>query len=227
VPGIDHPYRNVEAVGQGSLFLLEALHYWLQCFADKEQQDALQKRWNEEEPNWQEYLQKGQGVVVWVEYTQQRQLEGAVVTASPTFVDLHWSPGTRHQRPPETVRGAGETPILEQHYYAPPKEAAQQLNEGAIKTRLSELWAKQKTLQKNGERMSREWALGRWLQGRTKTTIDLSPVYEARAHLSSANAAVKQDRLSDAATSMDAAEKALDQMWENIMAYRGKVTFDD
>ena len=75
--------------------------------------------------------------------------------------------------------------------------------------------------------MSEEWWTGRLLKGRAQSHIDLKPVENARSELVSAGIAVTQDRLADAAASMDAAEKFLDQMWRNIIAYRGKATFDD
>ncbi|HMD70413.1 MAG TPA: DUF4157 domain-containing protein [Bryobacteraceae bacterium] len=226
VPGID-PFRHADAVGQGSIWLLEGLHKLLNYFVEKRQKEALQKRWNEELPKMQEFLEKGQGVVVWVEYTQHKVLPDSAITPTPEFVDFHWQPGTRHQKAPDTVRGAGQTAVLEPTYIAPPKEAARQLNEEAVKTRLSDLWYKQKTLQSSGQRMSKEWALGRWIKKRAQDHIDLKPVYDARSELMSAGIAVRQGRLADAAASLDAAEKFLDQMWKNIVAYRGKDTFDD
>ncbi len=227
-PGID-PFRHAESVGQGSLWLLEALHALAKHFAEREQREKLQRRWEEERPKMEEFLQKGQGIMVWAEYTQHSNPASADSSVTPPleFVDLSWQPGTRHQKAPDTVRGAGQSAVLEPTYIAPPKEAAKQLNQGAIETRLADLWNKQKTLQSSSERMSREWFTGRFMRRRAQSHIELRPVYDARSELTSASTAVKQGRLEDAAASMNAAEKFLDEMWKNIVAYRGKATFDD
>ncbi len=227
-PGID-PFRHAESVGQGSLWLLEALHALAKHFAEREQREKLQRRWEEERPKMEEFLQKGQGIMVWAEYTQHSNPASADSSVTPPleFVDLSWQPGTRHQKAPDTVRGAGQSAVLEPTYIAPPKEAAKQLNQGAIETRLADLWNKQKTLQSSSERMSREWFTGRFMRRRAQSHIELRPVYDARSELASASTAVKQGRLEDAAASMNAAEKFLDEMWKNIVAYRGKATFDD
>jgi hypothetical protein len=226
MPGFN-PNPNLDAVGQGSIWLLQALHGLLNHFAEQKQKQALQKRWEEERPKMEEFLRKGQGIVVWVEYTQSHHKAEAdsVITPSPTFVDQHWNPGTRHQKPPDTLRGEGQTAILEKQYIAPPAEAAKQLDEGAIRARLSDLWYKEKTLQRYGEKWADENWLGRKLRGRKQNTLDLSPVYAARAHLSSASTAVKQGRLADAAASMDEADKLLDVMFKNMHAYAGKESF--
>jgi hypothetical protein len=220
------PMRQA-AIDQGFVWLLEGLNKLLNYKLEADQKEALQKSWNAELPRMQEFLQKGQGVVVWFEYTEHWVHVESAIKPIPEFVGLHWQPGTRHQKPPDTIRGAGETAISNPTYIAPPPEAAKQLNEGAIATRLADLWDMQRTFQDVGQRMSKEGKIGRWLRSRAQNQIDLKPVYDARSELVSAKIAFKQGRLADAAASMDAAEKFLEQMRKNFVAYRGKELSED
>jgi len=221
-----NPYSRAEA-GQGATILLDVLNYFIQKAADKNEQEAIQREWAKR-PLMEESLKKGIGILVWAQYTEVQLDPESGIHAPRRFDQLVFQAGPRNQPPPPAVTGRNETPVREVFkYISPPPEAAKQLNVDALKTRLSELWDKQHAFQDSGQRMAKENPLGRLFKRRAKDHIELGPVYEARSHLSSARIAIRQDRLQDAANSMDMAEKALNQMWDNIQAYRGYRPFDE
>lgn len=74
--------------------------------------------------------------------------------------------------------------------------------------------------------MSKEGRVGRWLLERAGSHLDPKLTYDAKAHIISAGEAIKQKRFSDATRSLELAEKALDEMWEQFKAYAGPGKLD-
>lgn len=72
-----------------------------------------------------------------------------------------------------------------------------------------------------GEREVKRTFVGRFLLERKGGSIDIAPIYEARAHLVSAKIALEQKRPLDAEKSMAAADALLDEMSDRISAYIG------
>jgi hypothetical protein len=219
------PAPHAEAIGWGSVLALQALHAVFSHFAEKEQrsraEQALQAQW----PDIQKALQEtGQGVLIFLEYTQSRTLGEAAVSAPLKFEGLHWQVGARVQQAPGTVRGEGEKATFATRFVPPDKEAAarMRLDRGAAEGRLSELSHRLRIYREAGESYAREGTAGRFLRERKQEKMDLGPIYDARSHLTSARTALKQERIGDAQTSMDAAERLLDGMLQVFGEYTGQ-----
>jgi hypothetical protein len=212
------PTPKADAIGGGAILGLEIAHTILKAFSDKREQEKARKAVAAQQPFIDKVLESGQGMTIALEYSQS--------STSPTlrFVDVHVRPGSRYQRNPETQQGPGETPRFVTTYVPPDKEAAKRLrlDRDVAKVRLDELKYREKGLQRIAEERSSEKWFGRVLRGRKQNKLDREPVYAAKANLASATTAIKQGRIADAQVSMDAADKLLDQMMDNLHAYSGR-----
>jgi len=207
-----------EAIGQGAVLALNTILAILEHFAEKKQRERAEAEWNRQWPEIQKAITAtGRGVIVYFEYTKDQH--GNVLI----FEGLRWHTGGPHERPPGAIRGPGQTPTFTSTYVAPTSEQAAKTDETALEARRHELWRKQKIVQRVGESMAKEGAVGRTLRERAQDRIDVTPAYAARSHLVSAGIAIKQKRYGAASASLDLAEDRINQMRDNIDAYRGRL----
>jgi hypothetical protein len=216
------PSARNQAKVEGSLGLLMGAHYILELFAEKAQRDAFDAAMAKQAPEIQKLNEEGKGVTVIVEYTRSRQHPDAAVSPVAKFEGLRWQTGNPASVDKGTLRGAGQEAEVKTMYFPPTKEGASKTDEGAAQYRLNELWQIQHRYQRGAERMAREGTVGRWLLSRKQDKLDIGPVYEARAHLTSAQTAIAQGRFEAAQGSMNSAEKMLNEMRAKYVAYSGK-----
>jgi hypothetical protein len=207
-----------EAIGQGAVLALNTILAILEHFAERKQRERAEAEWNRQWPEIQKAISAtGRGVIVYFEYTKDQHANFLI------FEGIRWHTGGPHEQPPGAVRGPGQTPTFTSTYVAPTGEQAAKTDETALETRRHELWRKQKIVQRVGESMAKEGAVGRALRERAQDRIDVTPAYDARSHLVSAGTAIKQKRYGAAAASLDLAEQRIKQMRDDIDAYRGRL----
>jgi hypothetical protein len=210
------PQMPREPIGNAALLAMGAVLSILEHFADKTQRTRAEAEWNRQWPAIQEAItETGRGVMVYFEYTRDKNSNVLV------FERIHWQVGGRGEGPPGTLRGPGKTPQFSSQYIAPTKEQAAKTDVTALKHRLDQLWQRLKPLQRAGEDYAREGWLKRAYQERKQDRIDITPVYDARSHLVSARIAIEQKRYGAATESMDLAARRINEMRENVRAYRG------
>jgi hypothetical protein len=215
------PSAKGEAIGGGILLVLDGIHALLDHFADKKQRAAAEEGWAREWPRIQEEITKtGKGVVVYFEYT--RYGDSTVLV----YEGIHWSSGGYDPGQPAAIRESGQHASFSRVYVRPTQGQASITDETALEFRRTELFDTQRVYQESAERMSKEGWVGRKLRGRAGSHLDPKLTYDAKAHLVSARQAIKQKRFTDAARSLDLAEKALDEMREQFKAYMGPGQLD-
>jgi Domain of unknown function (DUF4157) len=213
-PPMIEPSQRGEAIGGGIILGLEAAHSVLSYFADKYQQERAQKEFERILPEIQKAQNEtGKGVTVFFHYTSPKDRPDV-----RTFDFIEWQVG--HAAGPTDVLHSADTSATAQKTYIPPvKEAAERTDEGAAQYRIENLWERQKIYQRAAERMSKEGLIGRFLRDRKGDHLEMAPIYDARAHLTSATIAIRQKRFGAAQDSMDRADDRLDEMLDNFKAY--------
>lgn len=159
-----------------------------------------------------------EGVWVHFVFTGQDPHPDSAINPVPMFSHIELQEGSRAARRLPATIGPGGTHSQIQSTWLPPGQRS-------LKTELADLWDRQKRYQGWGEREAKRTFVGRFLLERKQSSIDLTPIYDARAHLVSARIALEQKRPGAAEESMKAADELLDRFLEAAKQYTGKQEF--
>lgn len=162
-------------------------------------------------------LQNSTDEGVWVHfvYSAQDPHPDSAINPVPVFSHIETQIGTRdNKRTPAGLTAGGSSSRVNSTWLPP--------GQRSLKTELNDLFRRLKVMQGWGERETKRTFVGRFLLERKGDSIDIAPIYEARAHLVSARIALEQKRPLAAEESMKAADALLDQMMERIEAYTGQ-----
>jgi hypothetical protein len=159
-----------------------------------------------------------EGVWIHFVYSQHEVHPDSEFKPVPEFKYIELQEGSRvNKRVPALLTGGNEQGSVTSTWLPPGRSS--------LKSELADLWDRQKRYQHWGERESKRTFIGRFLLERKGSSIDLAPVYEARAHLVSAGIALEQKRAADAQASMKSANAALDVFLQKAQDYTGKTDF--
>jgi hypothetical protein len=207
--GMDRPAK-ADAAATGALMAVNAGLDLLNEHVQGKAVSAEKKRLQPEIDALRQRTTKG----VWLHYlytTVEAHPDSAIVPG-PKFESLTVVEGGRNDRTTPAVALPGHQKGRYQSEWLPP------LNTSDLKYQLDEAWHRYNVYRKAGERLSQEGMVGRFLRERTGT-LDIAPIYDARAHLASAKTALEQGRAEDARASIQSAEKLLDEMRARFTAY--------
>ncbi|MCY7355851.1 MAG: DUF4157 domain-containing protein [Lysobacter sp.] len=162
-------------------------------------------------------LQNSTDEGVWVHfvYSQQDPHGDSAINPVAVFSHIETQVGSRDNKRTPAVLTAGGSSARVTSMWLPPGQRS-------LKSELNELWRRLKVMQTWGERETKRTFVSRFLFERKGDSLDIAPIYDARAHLASARIALEEKRPEDAEASMKAADALLDQMMERFEAYAGK-----